>query len=83
MATKPRFPIHTPYFVDRFRTDDPELMRQTLNQVMSELHRYLRYLGDSNDNVQENFEIVDSETGALETGKLGHARVMIRVSVGF
>lgn len=61
MPTTPRHPIHIPYFVDRFRTADPELLRQTLNQVMSELHRYLRYLGDSSDQTMQNFDTLDAE----------------------
>jgi len=83
MPTIPRFPIHIPYFLNRFRTDDPEEIRVTANQVMSELHRYLRYLGNTTDNDQSNFQIIDGEVETLETDKLGHARVMIRVSCGF
>ncbi len=65
MPTTQRYPIHVPYFVDRFRTADPELLRQTLNQVMSELHRYLRYLNDGNDGNQQNFVNVDIDIGNL------------------
>ena len=91
MATTKRFTIHVPYLVDRIRTTspqdpklaDPEAIRQSFNQMMSELHRYLRYLNDSSDGTQENFGVVDEDIVVLGTDKLGHARVMIRVSVGF
>ena len=60
MATR-RYTIHVPYLVNRLRSsidlpggekaEDRELTN-TLNQMFSELHRYLRYLGDSNDENQ-------------------------------
>ncbi len=92
MATKKRFAIHPPYLVNRVRsrvempggeTSEDRTMMDTLNQMFSELHRYLRYLRDTEDNNQENFEDVDGGLETLGTGKLGHARVMIRVSCGF
>jgi hypothetical protein len=60
MASR-RFVIHPPYLVNRVRSQvvvggeaaEDTILLKTLNQVMSELHRYLRYLRDSNDNLQE------------------------------
>lgn len=92
MATKQRFAIHPPYLVNRVRsrialpggdTAEDQTLVETLNQMLSELHRYLRYLRDTEDNNQVNFEDVDGGLETLESDKLGHARVMIRVSMGF
>jgi hypothetical protein len=46
-----RYAIHPPYLVNRVRTEDLEL-KQSLNTVMSELHRYLRYLTNQVDRLQ-------------------------------
>ncbi|HUW55536.1 MAG TPA: hypothetical protein VMZ92_02800 [Planctomycetota bacterium] len=53
-----RHPIHVPYLVDRLRTVPPkdladaadaDSLNQSFNSIMSELHRYLRYLQDADD----------------------------------
>jgi len=56
-----RRPIHPPYFIDRFRSDDPRDLRTTSNTLFSELHRFLRYLLDCFDNVQDDVtELVEA-----------------------
>lgn len=79
-----RYPIHVPYLVNRVRADDPKKIRDTVNAILEELHRFLRYLQDSNDNTQT---ILDELTGegpdSVPTLAEMHAKIMIRVSLDF
>lgn len=78
----PRFTIHPPYFIDRFRSDDPRDLRTTSNTLFSELHRFLRYVLNANDQIQQDLEDIAGEGGGLSE-KEAHAKIMIRVSLDF
>jgi hypothetical protein len=77
-----RFTIHPPYFIDRFRSADPKNLRDTSNTLFAELHRFLRYLMDANDQVQQEIEDITGDEGGLNA-KEAHAKMMIRESLGF
>ena len=79
-----RFPIHVPYLVGVIRAETPEETEQTVNAMMEELHRYLRYLQDSNDNTQTTLEEIGGDgPGSVPTLAEVHARIMIRESLGW
>jgi len=81
-----RYPIHPPYLVNRLRMRDPdEELLSTDNARMSELHRFLRYLLDSYDNVQKQLdELTGGDSGdSVLTESQIHAKIMIRESLGF
>ena len=79
-----RFTIHPPYFIDRFRSADPKELRDTSNTLFAELHRFLRYVLNANDQVQQELDDLTGDEGdGILTEKQIHAKIMIRVSLDF
>lgn len=85
-----RFTIHPPYLANRGwpkgadADEKIEHLKGSVDSAMQELHRWLRYMTDANDFTQVTLgELLDGEAGEGLTEAETHAKIMIRVSLGF
>jgi len=79
-----RLTIHPPYLPNRAKGETLEDTKRTLDGMLSELHRWLRYQTDANDEVQSVVEgLTGDGPGAAVTAAEMHAHIMIRVSLDF
>ena len=76
-----RFSIHPPYPVNRLNVTSPESTRTSFNDLMAELHRWMRYMTDANDLTQVTLGDLSDSAAAAAQGI--HAKIMIRVSLDF
>lgn len=85
-----RFTIHPPYLANRGWTKgaEPEeqihALRQSFDSAMQELHRWLRYMLDANDQTQITLgDLTGDGPDSVLSAKDIHAKIMIRVSLDF
>lgn len=85
-----RFTIHPPYLANRGWPNGASVEEQvkslqdSFDSAMQELHRWLRYMLNANDQTQITLgDLTGDGPDSVLTAKEIHAKIMIRVSLDF